>query len=260
MEFKPLTNTGYTTNFWIKQLKNNNNWEVVIGKYWDGTKWVIFSSEYAGVGKGDVCTLTLAGNLNYTVRAINFLNLETTDESLVASANINAIVRGDFNSLALVNPKEVDLNTITFQLSPSYWTIYNYQASDFELVGAMGETLVATAIDYNPATKTFTLTFPSIEHINPAPNLNTRLFMRSGTITNVFGTVLDESYVTFETTYMPEAGIQTHTNSLEATANLDYVIYPINYSEQMTDDESLTASAMISAQVRDINETIILEI
>lgn len=261
MKFKPFTQYGFTDSYWIKRFKNAH-WGIVTGKYWDGAKWIIFASDYAGKGQGDATSLKIASTLDYTVSNINFSDLELADESLVASANINAIVRGDFNSLDLVNPKEVNLTTITFQLYPDYWIIYNYQASDFELVGATGNTLAATGISYDVNTKTFTLTFPSIEHINPAPDLKTRLFMRSGAITNVFGTVLDESHVTFETTYEavpPAPGTIAHDNSLEVIANLEYITQSVIYSEQDLDDESLTATATIGVQVKDINDNIIIE-
>lgn len=258
MKFKPFIGSGYTADYWIKQLQNSG-WEIVTGKWWDGVKWIIFASDYAGKGKGDVASLAVVPNLNYTVGNINFSDLNIEDESLTVNANVEYFVRGDFNSLDLVNPKEINLTTITFQLAPEYWTIYNYQASDFELVGATGTVLVATAISYDTNTKTFTLTFPSIEHINPAPDLKTRLYMRSGTITNVFGTVLDEAHVTFETTYMPEAGVQDHTNSLEVIANLEYHTHDIVFSSQDADDESLSVTATLGVQVKDINENIIIE-
>jgi hypothetical protein len=255
IKFKPFTSSGYTEDFWIKQL-TSEGYKIVTGKYWDGTKWVIFASDYAGVGDGMIMSLLAAASLNYTILPI-ITSEKLFDESLSANANVNHIVRGDFNSIDLVNPVEVNLTIITFQVSPDYWNIYNYSASDFELVGATGTTLVATAISYNSSTKTFTLTFPTIQYINPAPNLDTRLFMRSGVITNVFGTVLDEAQVTFETTYA-QIPHEPTTESFTVTADVNQFTRTAVYSQQDMDDDSITADATLIGAVKDLNETIII--
>ena len=261
MKFKPFTGSEYTEAFWIKQLQYSG-WEIVTGKYWDGEKWIIFKSDYAGKGKGDVSSLLTVPGLDFTVRDIIFSDLNLENESLVADADILYIVRGDFNSLDLIEPKEIDLTTITFKLSPEYWMIYNYSASDFELVGATGTTITATAIAYDVSNKTFTLTFPDFKHINPAPDLPTRLFMRSGNITNVFGTVLDEAYLTFETTYVavpPDPGTYNYTESMHVNADINYLVRDVTFSDESLDDESITANADLHAVVKDINDTIIIQ-